>query len=75
MRIIEERENTEITLEEIDEAISKVKTGKAAGIDGITPEMIKYIEQGKETLKNLFCQIMRQQKLPQKWNTGNILPM
>jgi hypothetical protein len=36
------REN-EITLTEVQEAIKSIKNGKAAGHDGITPEMIKHL--------------------------------
>jgi hypothetical protein len=47
--------DNEITLKEVQEAIKSIKNGKAAGHDGITPEMIKRLgENGTQTLLEIF---------------------
>lgn len=42
MRVHRTKYEDEITLAEVEEAIKKLKTGKAAGTDNVKAEMVKY---------------------------------
>jgi uncharacterized protein YifE (UPF0438 family) len=56
---------TEITKEGIENAIKKMKMGRAAGHDGITPEQIKYMENyGKEHMHKLLNLVWKKKCLP-----------
>lgn len=69
-------ENEEIRAEEVIKAIQRLKIGKAAGIDKIKPEMIKFIgEDGIEMLRYLFNKIWKETKIPQEWEVGIIVPI
>ena len=66
----------EITMTELINALKKIKIGKAAGIDGIYPEMI--VHQGAEANKVLLkvCQIAYKTKMvPKDWNMSIIIPI
>ena len=55
------------TAEELEEAISKLKRGKAAGQSGILPEMIKaasYDDDFLTSLLELVQQVWREGKVP-----------
>jgi len=57
------------------EVISKMKNGKAPGIDNITVELIK---NGRtELLQRIFdlLQIWDQERMPEEWEIGIICPM
>ena len=61
----------EITINEIEVHINKLKNKKAPGLDGIFNEMLKY--SNKELLKlykELFNKIFQSGEFPQKWNTS-----
>lgn len=61
---------------ELEEAIKKIKLGKAAGKDKISSEMIKYIgEVGKEKILTLMNDIVKSRKAPKEWQTGVIVPL
>ncbi|KAF2899079.1 hypothetical protein ILUMI_07096 [Ignelater luminosus] len=53
----------DINLEELKEAISKVKEGKESGVDGIEPEMIKLLE---ERGRKYLLEIIQEAKLSNK---------
>lgn len=63
------------TTEEIRKAVLKLKNGKAPGLDGIPPELLK---QGGDCtacwLHKLFTAIWNQEKCPEDWKKGIILP-
>lgn len=66
----------EITSKELENAIAKIKLGKAPGIDDVTPEMIKYMdESGKEKLRELLNTIINEKIIPNEWNIGIVLPI
>lgn len=69
-----EEENLEITIEEINKAISNLKKEKTPGEDGITNELIK---QGSFNLAKhictLFNQILEENKIPPEWETSKII--
>ena len=61
------------TIEELQEAINTLRPGKAAGLDGITPEMIKHF--GIKTLKwllALYNNCATTFKLPKIWKKAKV---
>lgn len=69
-------ENDQIEMEEVIEAIQWLKRGKAAGHDSLTSEMIKNMqENGMEVLTRLFNRIWNEQKIPEEWEIGILLPI
>lgn len=77
IRETRKKENThEITMDELEFAIRKMKIGKAPGHDNITSEMIKYAgEYGKEKLRLVLNKALESEKVPQDWQTGIIIPI
>lgn len=75
-RELTEEHDQEIQIEEVKEAITKIKLGKAAGYDDISPEMIKNMEERSiEILTKLFNKIWTEEKIPQDWEIGIIMPI
>jgi predicted transcriptional regulator len=63
-------------MEEVTEAIQNMKTGKAAGEDEITPELIKYAGIiAKNWLLELFQQIWKEERIPKNWEQNIIIPI
>ena len=61
---------------EMREAIKRMKLGKAAGYDGITPEMIKYTgEAGEEMLLNIIQLVWIRKQIPKDWEVAIIIPI
>ncbi len=61
------------TMEELQEAINTIEPGKAAGLDGITPEMIKNF--GIKTLEwmlALFNNCVTTFKFPKLWKKAKV---
>jgi predicted fused transcriptional regulator/phosphomethylpyrimidine kinase len=57
---------TEITKEEIENAIKKMKMGRAAGHAGITPEQIKHMgNYGKEPMHKLLNLVWKKKCVPE----------
>lgn len=76
LSIASEREDDEdfLTLEEIMEAIKKIKRNKA--IDNVSDELIKDGEARLATvIHDLLCKIWRQETLPKKWRAAIIYPI
>lgn len=66
---VQEEEEIAIEIEEVIEAIKRIKQGKAGGRDGITPEMIK--NGGDRILKWIkeICPLAwRGKKIPDDWD-------
>jgi len=64
------------TYEEMIDVISKMKNGKAPGIDNITVESIK--NGGSELLQRIFdflLQIWDHERMPKEWEIGIICPI
>ena len=60
---------------EITTAIKKLKNNKAAGSDGISPEMFKHgIEPLTSSVENLLKLIWRQRTIPEEWKKALIAP-
>ena len=64
------------TYEEMIEVISKMKNGKAPGIDNITVDLIT--NGGTELLQRIFdllLQIWDQERMPEEWEIEIICPI
>ena len=71
-----EENDEDIIMEELEEAIRNIKTGKAKGLDEIDPEMIKYLgHEGKKWLLNILRMIWSTGKLPNDWEQNMIIPI
>ena len=67
---------SEITAEEMKYAISKMKLGKAAGGDEITPEMVKYMgPHGEQLLLAVLQLAWRYKSIPRDWELAIIIPI
>jgi hypothetical protein len=57
-------------------AIKSIKSGKAAGIDGIQAELLKVdIHTATVTLHGLFKDIWEENKIPEDWAKGLIVKL
>src|ERR1700712_4725312 len=71
-----EEKDEDIIMEELEEAIGNIKTGKAKGLDEIDPEMIYYLgHEGKKWLLNILRMIWSTGKLPNDWEQNMIIPI
>lgn len=65
-----------IQVEEVIKVVKKLKGGKAAGYDGIAPEMIKNLGvKGLEGITKLFNKMWEEEKIPKDWEIGVLLPI
>lgn len=64
------------SLQEVTEAINKMKNGKAAGEDSLVIELIKHggIELQKR-IHELVYMVWEQEKIPEEWNIGIVKPI
>ena len=61
---------------EIIKAIKSLKSGKAAGPDGIPPEALKAdIQTSTEMLHPLLCKIWEQERVPEDWKRGHLVKL
>ena len=66
----------EITQIEVNQAIDKLKSGKAAGIDDISPDLIKLAKPKISSyLTKLFNKIYNNCYYPLEWTTSIIIPL
>ena len=64
------------SLSEVTKAIKRLKNGKAAGPDGITPELLKFAEKPtSEALHKLFTTVWSSGKVPVEWKEGIIVSL
>ena len=69
-------EQRELSRGEVEKAINRLKGGKAAGIDGITAEMLKY--GGDVVAEWMFwlCDLAwKQREVPDEWRKAVIVPL
>ena len=60
-----------VSIEEVNEAISLTKKGKATGLDGLNRELISIFHQkSPETLAKLYTQILNIGTFPREWSTS-----
>lgn len=62
------------TLEELNTAAVKMKSGRAPGLDGIPPEAIKEVAKiVPEWLLDMMNSLLRIQKFPNEWKTARLV--
>ena len=62
------------TLGEVRHAIRKLKNGRAAGSDGIQPELLKYAEEPVSiSLHSQFARVWKTGLVPAEWSEGIIV--
>lgn len=66
----------DIKREEVENAIRRLNMGKAAGIDGITAEMLKYGGEEMISIMHRICQMAWEQgRVPGDWKKAVIVPI
>ena len=65
-----------LTVEDLKKAMRNLKNNKAAGTDGIHPELIKY---GGSKLLNIIYEVVRliweEERIPEEWKETIIVPI
>ena len=68
--------NEKIRYEEVRKTISRLRNGKAAGVDGIVNEIIKYGgEQVHVVIWQLVSTCFETEKIPKDWMDGIVFPI
>ena len=71
---IEEISTEHVSEREVEDAVKKLKNGKAAGIDSITAELLKAdVKYTSVKVKKLIDMIWRQETVPKNWKKGLIV--
>ena len=66
---------TEVTREEVERAVSKLKNGKALGSNEIVAELVKNGGQRMmEWLWELLREVWRTKRVPQEWKNAILIP-
>lgn len=66
----------EVTRQEVEGALKKMKNGKATGPDGIPVEVWKVLEgEGVDMLHQLIRKIMEKEVIPEKWRESTLIPI
>jgi len=65
----------QITEEEVARAVKRLKNGKAASIDQIQPELLKYSDAVIPELALLCNIIWKSKRVPCDWQNGVIIPL
>ena len=63
------------TEDEVRSAIKRLKNGKAAGIDKVQPELLKYAESVVPRMTELCNMIWENKEIPSDWQCGIIVPL
>ena len=65
-----------ITMEEVEDALKSIKTGKAPGHDEITPDMLKHLsKEGVNALHYIYTKAWEGKQIPRDWEIGVITPI
>jgi len=64
-----------ITEKEVQQAVKRLKNGKAAGIHQIQPELLEYSSAIIPELTNLCNNILKNKAVPSDWRNGIIIPL
>ncbi|XP_051161831.1 uncharacterized protein LOC127281899 [Leptopilina boulardi] len=71
-----EMEQEEISREEVNEAINRIKRNKAAGEDGMEGESLKYGGEGvREEMWKIINLVWNGEGWPETWKTGLVAPI
>ena len=66
----------EVTRQEVERALEKMKNGKSIGPDGIPVEVWKVLgEEGVDMLHQLIKEIMEKEVIPEKWRESTLTPI
>lgn len=66
----------EISIDEIEEGIRKIRIGKAGGADNIDPEMVKWLgKEGKKWLLEIMKEAWRTNLIPKDWEENLMVPI
>ena len=66
-------DDSPLTMDEYNKAVKKTtKTGKAAGPDGISPEVLKYCD---ETVLQFANKLLMNLDKPDQWSESNLVPI
>ena len=66
----------EVTREEVEKAVGKLKNGKAAGNDNITAELLKNGEEAVvDWVTELVQEVWRTRQEPQEWKNSTLVPL
>ncbi len=73
--IIEDKSTT-VTTEEVETAVKKLKTGKAAGLGNIPAELLKNAPQKLyKMIAQLFTMCINERIIPKEWKIAHIIPI
>uniref|UniRef100_A0A1Y1M3Z3 Reverse transcriptase domain-containing protein n=1 Tax=Photinus pyralis TaxID=7054 RepID=A0A1Y1M3Z3_PHOPY len=76
---VEDEDNNEesgIKLEEVMEAVKRLKRGKAVGHDGVSTEMVKNLgREGMEVVTALYNKVWLEEQIPKDWEIGILMPI
>jgi hypothetical protein len=68
--------NDNPTIEEVRFAVNKMKNGKAAGMDGIVPELLKFGDDSMiNILHKLFIHVWKVGSVPYEWRDSIVIPI
>jgi hypothetical protein len=69
-------ENEYLTIEDIKEAIEKLKNNRSPGPDNIIAELFRTEQNALEiTLHKVICQVRKDEVIPEQWEEGFICPI
>ena len=66
------------TMEELEQAVGKLRSGKAGGGSGILPEMVKSAccdSDFLDLLLDLVCTVWKEKRVPKEWSDAIIVPI
>jgi hypothetical protein len=65
-----------VSLEKVEDALRKMKNGKAPGPSGLSSDLIKYAGRtGVNSLLEIFRDIERSEELPEEWSESLTIPI
>ena len=69
-------ETPDVTREEVEKAMTKLKNGKASGNDSIAVELLKNGEEAMvDWVTELVQEVWRTRQVPQEWKDAMLVPL